>query len=245
LNIPEQYHAPIVAFDLEKTNLFKGDIVIAGMMRDKMYVNDEIHKLDYTISRFNHYHEAAHHKYLDPFNAWARALCFKISAAVLTSGGALGLPYSLLYATSKIKNSKISSLLCRFPSITFLTFLTSYIITIPSSLLLRDYAIYPLIVPSVNKNLEKYSQFRERRADLTAGYALKCDECIQARAERHKNGSAIDQELLAKDGYVSWKELEAIAQEHKKNGLVCDYHNTLKNSASSKKRSFWNFWSRD
>jgi hypothetical protein len=225
LNIPERYHAPIVAFDLEKNNLndAKSDnIVIHACMRDKMYINEEQNSIDNQLFRFNHYHEAAHHKYLDPFHLWKKALLLKISNAVLPPLVTFGLPYcSFLYAATKIKNPKISSILNKFPNSTLLAaVLTSCGIALPSSIFLSEYVIVPLS----NKNLEKYSKFFERRADLETAYALKCNQCVQKKADSEKNGSQKDQELSTKNGYLSWEELEAIAQEHKQNGRVCDYH---------------------
>ena len=73
LNIPEQYHALIVAFDSEKNNLITGGsnkFLTHARMSYKMYINQEHCGLeDSPYSRFMHYHEAVHHKYLDPFKA--------------------------------------------------------------------------------------------------------------------------------------------------------------------------------
>src|SRR5262249_821301 len=107
LNIPEQYHAPIVAFDLEKKNLDHSEsdnIVTRAAMEYKMYINEEQNPIDNPLSRFNCYHEAAHHKYLDPFNAWKSALFFKISDVVLTSFSAIGLSICSLATIAKTKN---------------------------------------------------------------------------------------------------------------------------------------------
>jgi hypothetical protein len=229
LNIPEQYHAPIVAFDLEKNNLSSGDnLVVDAIMSYKMYVNEKNEEdnnsfsIDnISLSCFTHYHEAGHHKYLDPFYTWQRALFFWISDYALTYFGALGLPLFSLYTIATTKNPKISSILNKFPKSTFVAaFLTSYGIAIPASLLLNKHAAIPLIY----NNLVKQKQLHERRADLEAAYALKCDQCVQTNADYSKILSPKDQEPNAKNGYLSWKDLEAIAQEHKKNGHMCDFH---------------------
>jgi hypothetical protein len=225
LNIPAQYHAHIVAFDSKKVDLAKdesNELGVVGAMIDKMYVNEDVDNLiGYGISRFTYYHEGAHHKYLDPFNRLKRKLYFKISDLVLTLSSALGLSLCSLYIGTKIKNSKISLLLYNFP---VTAFLTSALITLPSAFLLNKYSIGPVIDPLIRNNLEKYAKFCERRADLEAAYALKCDQCVQDRANDIKSCSPKDQELTTKNGYVSWEELEEIAQEHKRNGLMCDYH---------------------
>jgi hypothetical protein len=219
LNIPEQYHAPIVLSDSKKNNLRNSDnTIIEALMSYKMYVNEESHNpIGFPFSRYILYHEAAHHKYLDAFKEWQRNLFFNVSNAVLTSCSTIGFSLFSLYIYSKINNQEIS-LLQKFP---LAASLTSCIITFPLSVLLSKYTVAPFI----NNNLKKLGQFIERRADLEAAYTIKCDQCVQVVANNRKNlGSPTDQELLAEKGYLSWQEFEAIAQEHKKNGNVCDYH---------------------
>ena len=75
------------------------------------------------------------------------------------------------------------------------------------------YALYEYLSPLI-----------EYRADLEAAYLTQCSACIASSASALRRSPVNFQDEYCSKGYLSAHELEEIAQEHARNGALCEYH---------------------
>jgi hypothetical protein len=194
LEIEPQYHLPI--FEIGDSSIFNfiNAKAIAITQDNALYIKeDAINSKNYGMQKRIFLHEAAHHKYLDPFYGKVIALSTLIS---------------MVFGAELIKKPRFLS--------KFKFEVLKCIGTFGIWFTLIDYSKYCF----------------ERRADLGAAYALNCYACCR-NVQDHKSAQTSEsQKQHSKSGYLSAEELEEIAQDHERNGNICEYHRSYYHNRS-------------